>query len=223
MKSREKIVLTVMVLLFLLSVSMFYYQNVYKVKELEKDMVQVLVAKEDISKNSELSEENTEWVKIDKKVSTEDNVFKKDNISEFRTSTEIYKGEFISKKRLKDVSKKIEDDEFNSYIINLNPDYTPELNEGDLIKVYAQVIEEKDGKEEIKNLLIFDKKEILGITGFAEDGRSKQGEGQIKIKVTDKEALSYYNAKQMGSIIVLKYENDLNKTDLEIPVIEISQ
>lgn len=98
MKSREKIVLTVMVLLFLLSVSMFYYQNVYKVKELEKDMVQVLVAKEDISKNSELNEENTEWVKINKEMATEDNVFKKEDISKMKASTDIYKGEFISKK-----------------------------------------------------------------------------------------------------------------------------
>lgn len=223
MKSREKFFLIVMVLLFALSVTMFYYQNVYKAKVAEKDMVTVLVAKTDIAKNSELNEENTEWVKINKEMSTEDNVFKKEDISKMKASTDIYKGEFISKKRLKDISAKVEDDMFNSYIININPDYSPKLTEGDLIKVYVQIVEEKDDVKNIKNLSVFDKKEVLEVAGFEEDGRAGQGKKLIKIKVTDKEALSYYNAEQLGNVVVLKYENDINKTDFNIPVIEISQ
>lgn len=221
MKSREKIFLVVMILLFALSVTMFYYQNVYKVKEAEKDMVTVLVAKTDISKNTEISEENTKWVKINKELSSKDNVFEKDDISKMKVSADIFEGEFINKKRLKNAFNAKEDDKFNSYVINLKPDYSSELVEGDLVKVYVQIVEEKDGEKKIKNLLVFDKKEVLEIVGLTENGRVRQGEEQIKIKVTDKEALSYYNARQMGSVIVLKYQNDISKTDLEIPVIEI--
>ena len=221
MKSREKIFLVVMILLFALSVTMFYYQNVYKVKEAEKDMVTVLVAKTDISKNTEINEENTKWVKINKELSSKDNVFEKDDISKMKVSADIFEGEFINKKRLKNAFNAKEDDKFNSYVINLKPDYSSELVEGDLVKVYVQIVEEKDGEKKIKNLLVFDKKEVLEIVGLTENGRVRQGEEQIKIKVTDKEALSYYNARQMGSVIVLKYENDINKTDLDIPVIEI--
>lgn len=221
MKSREKIFLVVMILLFALSVTMFYYQNVYKVKEAEKDMVTVLVAKTDISKNTEINEENTKWVKINKELSSKDNVFEKDDISKMKVSADIFEGEFINKKRLKNAFNAKEDDKFNSYVINLKPDYSSELVEGDLVKVYVQIVEEKDGEKKIKNLLVFDKKEVLEIVGLTENGRVRQGEEQIKIKVTDKEALSYYNARQMGSVIVLKYQNDISKTDLEIPVIEI--
>lgn len=225
MKSREKIFLVVMILLFALSVTMFYYQNVYRVKEAEKDMVAVLVAKADISKNSEINDENTKWIKINKELSSKDNVFQKDDISKMKVSADIFEGEFINKKRLKNTFNAKEDDKFNSYVINLKPDYSSELVEGDLVKVYVQIVEEKDGEKDgekkIENLLVFDKKEVLEIVGLTEDGRVRQGEEQIKIKVTDKEALSYYNARQMGSVIVLKYENDINKTDLDIPVIEI--
>lgn len=221
MKSREKIFLVVMILLFALSVTMFYYQNVYKVKEAEKDMVTVLVAKTDISKNTEINEENTKWVKINKELSSKDNVFEKDDISKMKVSADIFEGEFINKKRLKNAFNAKENDKFNSYVINLKPDYSSELVEGDLVKVYVQIVEEKDGEKKIKNLLVFDKKEVLEIVGLTENGRVRQGEEQIKIKVTDKEALSYYNARQMGSVIVLKYQNDISKTDLEIPVIEI--
>lgn len=43
---------------------------------------------------------------------------------------------------------------------------------------------------------------------------------KLKVRVTDKEALAYYNAKEKGQIIVLKYE-DVANSDIEIPKLKI--
>jgi len=220
MKFKEKNILLLMVLFFVLSTIMFCYQNVYKTKKADGNMISVLVARNNIDKNSKINEKNTKWIKIPQNIAkdiiTESNILKADDIPESKVSKEILKGQFILKEMFENNIKN--DTPINTYTIDLIPDFSSKLKTGDLIKVYVQVIK-KDGEEnKTNNLLVFDKKEILGITGGNE---TDEKENKIKVEVTDKEALSYYNAKQIGKIIVLKYENDVNKTDCSIPIIGI--
>lgn len=220
MNSREKTILIVMILLFTLSVFMFYYQNIYKTNLLEQNKVEVLIAKSDIEKNTELNKENIQWIKIDKNLATKDNVFKKDDVLGKKISEKIFEGEFINKKRIKQDENK-ERYNFDTYVIDINPDFATTLNNGDLVKVYVQTIEKVDkDTERINNLLVFDKKEIVEIV---KDGEQNNNQTNFKIKVTDKEALAYYNAKKIGTVIAMKYEADMDKPDYKIPIINITE
>lgn len=217
MRLKEKVILIIIITLFLLSLSMFYYQNVYKVNKLELSKKEVLIATKDIEKNTKITEENTNWINVSPDLISDYNVLKDDEIIGKKTSEKILEGEYVNKRKIQVENEKTYD--FNTYIIEIYPDYVTDLENGDLVKVYVQVKEKIDREtEKISNLLIFDKKEIVEIQRDEEGVPSK-----IRIRVTDKEALSYYNGKATGTIIALKYEANVDNSDYEIPVIDISQ
>lgn len=216
MKIKEKIVLFLIFLLFCASVFMFYYQNFYKPSLVEQNKVDILIAREDIGKNTELNEENVGWIRVDQGAVTVNNITKVEDAIGKKSSEKIFEGEFLNRNRIQ--SEDEEEYVFDTYTIDIAPDYATDLQNGDLIKVYVQTIEKtEDRQEEIKNFLVFDKKEIVEINKNEQTGEVIN----IKIRTTDKDSLSYYNAKAMGTVIALKYEADMNNSDYRIPVINI--
>lgn len=219
MNRKEKIIFGIMILFFLLSTIMFCYQTIYRSKLDEASKVETLMAKADIGRNEKLTEENVEWIKVDKNLITDNSVLKQDKALGEKASEKIFKGELITKKRIL-TEKENTTNEFNTYEIKIVPDFATDLKEGDLIKVYAQILENDENKnEKIKNVLVFDKKEIVEVQSSNDWGNVTS----IKVRVTDKEALSYYNAKQSGTIIVLKYDEDIDNVDYSIPYIDITK
>ena len=217
MKVRERLVLLLVVVLFASSLGMFYYQNFYKPSLVEQAMVEVLVAMDDIERNMIIDEKNTEWYKVDESIVTPYNVLKEDEMMGEIASQKIFRGEFISKKRIMTEEDKKFD--YDTYAIEIEPDYTTNLNNGDLVRLYVQVVDKDDDKNEtITNLLVFDKKEIIDVKGI--DGEKPS---LIKVNVTDKEALSYYNAKHLGTVIALKYEAEMDRRDFNIPKIQVER
>lgn len=218
MKVKEKMVLFLIFLLFSLSVFMFYYQNFYRPNLIEMNKAHILIAKEDIDKNTELNEKNMEWIKIDEEILNADYVVKIEEAIGKKTSEKMFKGEFINKQRIQgDEEEKFA---FDTYTIDIVPDFSTDLKNGDLVKVYVQTVEiTEDKKQDINNLLVFDKKEIIEVQRSEQTGEIIR----IKIRATDKDSISYFNAKIMGSVIALKYEGIMDNPDFNIPIININQ
>lgn len=216
MKVKERLFLLIMIVLFLLSAGMFYYHNIYTTNQLNKNKTHALVATKDINIGSSLNSNNMEWVELDKDILKEENMISEDDIKSLKVSEKIFKGELISKNRLKQSDEQVSS--FNTYTINLDPDFSSEISNGDLIRVYVQKVD-KDGV--IENELVFEKKETLEVISENEGTVVRNSNRNIKIEVTDKEAISYYNAKQMGSIIVLKYKDVTSESDYSLPLIDI--
>lgn len=219
MKFKEKFFLLIMIVLFLLSVGMFYYHNIYTTNQLNKNKVNALVATKDINIGSTLNSSNMKWTRVDKDVLLPENKISEEEIKNSKVSEKIFKGELINKNRLEGGSE--DDKGFNTYTINLNPDFSSDVVSGDLIRVYVQMVDSKEGL--IENQLVFDKKEVLSIVDNEEEIVVKKEFNDIKIEVTDKEAISYYNARELGSIIVLKYKDVATESDYELPLIDITQ
>lgn len=219
MKFRERILLIIMIIVFITSLGMFYYQNIYTSNQVDKSKIEALVAVTDINIGTSINEKNTKLIKVDKDLLSPKNVIKKEEVLGMNVTNKILAGELINKDRLTK-EKKVKDN-INTYLIELNPDYRSEVSNGDLIRAYVQIVD-KEGN--ISNKLIFDKKEIIKIS-TAEGTNAlalKQSSGGILIEATDKEAISYYNAKQKGKVVVLKYKEPAEKSDYVLPFLEIS-
>lgn len=215
MKTKERVILGIMISLFVSSAGMFYYHNFYTNIQANKSKVPVLVATKDIEKGLKLTKNNVKWVKMDKGNKNADYQITEQDLKTMVTSSKIYENEIINKKRLGKTNAD-EENSYSTYIINLNPDFSSEIKPGDLIRVYVQSVD-KDGN--IDNKLVFNSKEVLEVA----EPEAKSNIKTLKIEATDKDAVSYYNAKQMGKIIALKYKDVLSKSDLEIPVIDLSK
>lgn len=218
MKIKEKGFLLIMVMLFLLTLGMFYYQNFYKSNEIENNKMDVLIATKDINDGLSLTEKNVGWKKIDKDLITPNYITKENNgnIGDMKVSSKILEGEIININRL--LAEKETKDKINKYSIDIVPNHSSNIEPGDLIRVYVQIVDE----EKIYNRLVFEKKEVLEVIR-QEDGLNTSKFNDIKVEVSDKESISYYNAKQRGNIIVLKYENNTNLSDHKIPFIDIKE
>lgn len=222
MKTKERLFLVIMILLFALSAGMFYYQNVYKVEEAEKNKVLVLMAKKNINIGAELNDKNVGWIKISKD-SVSPNYITKDKETEVqgkKVTEKILEGELINKNRL---SKEVQSgNRINKYTIDIAPNFSSEIAEGDLIRVFVQIVD-KDDNNKIYNRLVFDKKEVLEVISKEEGIAGSNQFNSLKVEVSDKEAIYYYNAKQRGSIVVLKYKEDALTSDYQIPIIDINE
>lgn len=212
MRTKDTVFLIIMILLFAITAGMFYYQNFYLKNELEKNKVPILIATKDIFPGTTIDKNNTKQLKIDKSILNRNILTRKDKIKDPIAKEKILKGEFVSKKRVK--SKNDKSKKQSTYVINLNPDFSSDVKKGDFIRVYLQIAN-KDSTE-VKNYLVYNRKEVLNVIKD-DDIRDV---GKLKVRVTDKEALAYYNAKEKGQIIVLKYE-DVANSDIEIPKLKI--
>lgn len=212
-KTKEKIILGIMIVLFIVSAGMFYYHNIHTNIQADKSKVPVLVATKDIELGMKLTQNNIKWDKIDKKDMIPDYGINEEELTSMVVSSKIYENEIINKKRL-GKKKDEKEDLHNTYTINLSPDFSSKIEAGDLIRVYVQSVD-KEGN--IENRLVFDKKEVLKVL----EPQVKESVEGLKVEVTDKDAISYYNAKEAGKIIILKYKDVLSKSDYDIPMIDI--
>lgn len=207
---------TFSVVLFIVSVGMFFYQKNTTQNLIKNNQIEVLIATKEINSGSSLNEENVGWKAVDKDLVSENNITKNSKVEDKGVRLKILKGDFVNVERLEKGDSQV--NKVNRYYIDIVPDFSLDLAKGDLIKVYTQIVD-KDG--EINNRLVFNKKEILAIVKSEDSYNGNTS--TLKVEVTDKDSLLYYNAKQQGKIIVLKYSEDINNPDVNIPYIKVNE
>lgn len=211
MRNKEKIMLGSMVSLFLVSAGFYVYTNFYTNVQANKNKVPVIVATKNIENGISLNKNNTAIKKVDKTNVPEGFELNESDLKNKVTNSKIYKDEMIGLNRLKPKDKKTSS--YDTYTINVQPSYSSDIQAGDLIKVYVQVAN-NDG--EVVNKLVFKSKEVLAI----EEPDVKSNIDKLVIEVTDKEAVAYYNAVEIGNVIALKYKDIVSEADLKLQLIE---
>ena len=202
--------------LFLLTLGMFLYQKNSSINLIKENQTEILVATKDINGRTNINEENVGWKMVDKSLISENNITRESKLEKEKVKSTILEGEFINIKKLEKSSGS--ENEVDNYYIDIVPDFSSNLLKGDLIKVYVQIVD-KNG--DINNRLVFTEKEVLEVINNEETYGNQQK--TIKLEATDIESLKYYNAKQKGNIIVLKYLENVNNPDIKIPFININE
>lgn len=217
MRTKEKMTLLLLILIFIATVGMFFYQNVVVKNQIEANKVSVIIAKKDITAGSEINEKNTGVMKIEKSAVFPDSLTVKDfkSIEGKKAASDILQNEIINRKRISDTQG--EDKQFS---INVTPTYSSTLTDNDNIRVYVQIFDKKT--KETSLFQLFDKKQIIGINQKKDSsGKVSAVIDSLQILASDEEALNYFNAMKLGDIIVLKY-NDITEADkLKVPQFKI--
>lgn len=215
MKLKEKICIGIMAIVFCSTAGMFYVQTVQIPEKIEKNKQMVLVATEDILPNTTISTDDLGWKKIDSAMIDENYTLKQEEAIGKKVTEKIYEGEFINKKRL--VSSEDDSSKKSTYLIDIVPDYSSDIQQGDLIKVY--LLKKNKDATEVEHLLVLGQKEVVV---SREESSMSKNEKYITVEVTDEEALKYYQAREQGVVIALRYTDEINSSDIEVPEIKLS-
>lgn len=189
MKSKN-IYLSGMIGTLVIGGGLFAYQNVYLAKQNPEQVI--YVAKEDIPAESEIKEDMLKAISIPSDGVLPIYVTDKKEIVGKRLVGGLLKDEPLSKSRLtteKDLENQLE----------LKIDYDNEipLTTGDYINVYV-ILENNGGEISVQKL--FERKMVTVVTDSTKEGTTSFN----SLKVTEKEALDYYNAREKGKLVVVK-------------------
>ena len=202
----NKILMSLLAVLFIAVAGMFYYSNFYSVQQQEKDMVEVFVAKKDISQGSLFSESNVGKISMKKEQVLEGYVTDYKKLEDLSASTTVYKNEIITNARV--ASKKTGEKLHVVSVIPLNE--VQGLEEGDTVRVFAKPRFMSQVYE------LFEIKEVQAVN------MKKQSSGKettlvqsIDLKVSDKEVEIYEKALASGDISVVLYSDlsDVSKQE----------
>lgn len=212
MNKKEKGMLVIMVLLFVLSAGIYGYDKLNPTQVVTvNDEVEVLLALTDIGQNEPIDESATAWVKIDRKYLTDKFITRETVIDGKVVTTAIFKDEYITTDRIGEetVSKN------SMYEVSVQPAFASTIKNGDLVRAYVQIVNKE--KNQIVSYLLFDKKVVSGIPvidpTLPEQNKSKFVDF-ISLKLTAEESLRYYGASQVGNVIVIKYDSLVSEKEV---------
>lgn len=194
MKSKN-IYLTGMIGSLAIGGGLFVYQNVYLAKQNPEQVI--YVAKEDIPAESEIKEDMLKAVSIPSDGVLPIYVTDKKEIVGKRLLGGLLKDEPLSKSRLT-----TEEDLENQLELKIDYDNEVPLTTGDYINVYV-ILTNNGGEISVQKL--FERKMVTVVTNTTKDSTTSFN----SLKVTEKEALDYYNAREKGKLVVVK-DNSLD-------------
>lgn len=202
-RKKDKLMLVMLLVTFVATSGMFYYQNVYLKQKDESNKVIVLVAKKNISEGSEFTTENIGAIKIDKEMVLPTYITKFDELKGKSASDDILQNEVVTKPRTNG-----ESDGTKQFVVGIESKLMPQtVQKGDAVRVYVQ--ESVHGKV----YELFHKKEVVStLNKKSASGKDTATVQSIDLLMSDKEAVVYYNARKVGDILIVRY-NDLTEED----------
>ncbi|MBP1308696.1 hypothetical protein JOD82_001716 [Paenibacillus sp. 1182] len=208
MRGKNKLLLTVLLITFVATSGMFYYQNVYAPKQDERNKVFVLVAKKDISEGAAFTTENIGAIKMDKNMVLPNYITTFEDMKGKSASADIFSNEIVTKRQTTGVS-----DGSKKFKLGLEAVNMPtSIKSGDAVRVFVQTT--------IGNKIfeIFDKKEVVNVNfKKSASGAESQLVESVDLLVSDKEAVTYFDAQKAGSIFIVRFNNLTEKDTVITP------
>ncbi|ADO59464.1 LysM peptidoglycan-binding domain-containing protein [Paenibacillus polymyxa] len=208
MRGKNKLLLTVLLITFVATSGMFYYQNVYAPKQDEKNKVFVLVAKKDISEGAAFTPDNIGAIKMDKNMVLPNFITNFDEMKGKTASTDLFSNEIVTKRQTTGVS-----DGSKKFKLGIEAANMPtSIKNGDAVRVFVQTT--------IGNKIfeIFDKKEVVNVNfKKSASGQESQLVESVDLLVSDKEAVTYFDAQKAGSIFIVRFNNLTEKDTVITP------
>jgi LysM repeat protein len=208
MRGKNKVMLTALLITFVATTGMFYYQNVYSPKQDESKKITVLVAKKDIAEGSAFTTDNIGGIKIDKNMVLPNHITKFDDLKGKSSNSDILSNEIVTKPRINGVS-----DGTKQFSLGIEAKNLPtSIKNGDYVRVYVQTTVGNKIYE------LFEKKEVVSINlKKSSSGKDSTAIESVDLLLSDKETVSYFDAQKAGNILMVRY-NDLTENDtVDIP------
>lgn len=199
MKSKN-IYLSGMIGTLVIGGGLFAYQNVYLAKQNPEQVI--YVAKKDIPAESEITEDMLEAVSIPADGVLPTYVTDKKEIVGKKLLGGLLKSEPLSKSRLT-----TEENLENQLELKIDYDNNVPLVTGDYINIYV-ILESNGGEINVQKL--FERKMVTVSNTSSADGTTSFN----SLKVSEKEALDYYNAREIGKLVVVKDTSLDGKEDI---------
>lgn len=199
MKSKN-IYLSGMIGTLVIGGGLFTYQNIYLAKQNPEQII--YVANENIPAQSEIKEEMLKAVSIPADGVLPTYVTDKKEIVGKRLIGGLLKDEPLSKSRLT-----AEENLENQLELKIDYDNEIPLSTGDYINIYV-ILESNGGEVSVQKL--FERKLVTVSSTTKGDGTTTFN----SLKVTEKEALDYYNAREIGKLVVVKDTSLDGKDDI---------
>lgn len=229
MRSKEKFILFLLFLMFLVTAGMFYYQNVYLKGSEMKDKQYVIIAKKDIAKGATFKEgENYGVIALDKQFVFDDyfiydGVSHKKELEGKKANSAILKNEILTKGRIS--QEKANENTFRLFI---KPDSKVDVEKGDRINVYTQ-IKYKDKND--KDTMVYQTFRLMENVVVENVVMKKDSRGAdmkvmeyIEVHSNEQDALNYYLAdyltEEKSQIIVLEYKDVFSEMESNAKPIE---
>lgn len=201
MRKKEKFFMGLLVITFLATAGMFYYQNVYLDQQAESNKVTVLVAKRNIPEGSSFTADNVGAIKIDKEFVLPTHVTSFEQLKGKKANSDLLQNELITTPRIDQ-----ESDGTKMFTVSLKAEVSSNIAQGDAVRVYVQMMN-GDVYE------LFHKKEVKKVNMKKNaSGKETNVPESLDVLLSDKEAVNYFNAQKAGTILVVKY-NDLTEKD----------
>lgn len=207
MRGKQKILLGLLVVTFLGSSGMFYYQNVYMKEESKQNRVQVLVAKKDISEGAEFTSDNVGAILMDKDTVLPSYVTSFSDLKGRTASDDLLNSEIITKPR-------IEENSNGTRMLSVglvSKNIPPNIKKGDNIRLYVQ--------SKLTNQVyeVFEKKEVVAVNmKKSSSGKETTTVATLDVLMSDEEAVLYYSAQKIGDFYFARYydltENNVGDT-----------
>lgn len=201
MRKKEKFFMGLLIITFLATAGMFYYQNVYLEQKAEANKVTVLVAKRNIPEGSSFTADNVGAIKLDKEFVLPTYITSFDQLKGKRANSDLLQNELITTSRIEQDS-----DGSKMFTVSLKAEVNSNIEPGDAVRVYVQMLN-GDVYE------LFHKKEVIKVNMKKNASGKETGVPEsLDVLLSDKEVVYYFNAQKAGTILVVKY-NDLTEQD----------
>lgn len=225
MKTKQKLILLGLFVMFLAMVGMFYYQNFHKdTNEMEGKKL-VVIATQDIAKGDTFKYQENYKVTI-----LEDNLVLDTHIVfNGKPDEKVLEGKLanspILKNELVTTGRVSSEESEDLYRLFVQPDNQFQAKAGDLVNVYVQLsVKDKEEKE----LIHYRTYKLLDGVSVKSEVKKKNSNGQelqvtqwLEVHVSENEAIDYnlakYLEKNESQIIVLQHENALNENESVVP------
>lgn len=190
MLKSNKTILGVIVVLLIVSVLMFAYQNIYLPYKSQAELVNVFVARQDIKPLSEVRADMFDVVKVDKETLFPSLITDISSVEGMRIRGGLLRGEFLTTPRL--TEREINKDE--NLTVEIISSFESNANIGDFVNVY--VVLQNRQKNEVEVRRLFPNKEVF----------SKGDNKRFSVRLTEEELENYYIAQELGKIVVSRVD-----------------
>lgn len=206
MRGKQKMWMGVLITTFIATSGMFYYQNVYMDKKDLSNQVTVLIAKSDIAEGSEFTKDNIAAVKMDKELVLPIYITNFEDLKGKSANEDITQHELVTKP---DIKK--DQDGSKLFQVGIESKKMPAgIQKGDTVRVYVKV--------EDTTYELFEKKEVASVNYKKSSAGKDTGTiTSIDLVLSDKEAVSYMNARDAGDVYPIRYHDLTDIDTIDVP------
>ncbi|WPS85409.1 SAF domain-containing protein (plasmid) [Brevibacillus halotolerans] len=208
LRGKNKLMLTVLLITFVATLAMFYYDNVYLKKQYQANKVTVLVVKKDVAKGTEFTTDNIGAIKIDKEMVLPTYITKFDDVKGKTASNDLLANEIVTKPRINGVR-----DGTRQFSVGIEVKNMPDsIKKGDSVRVFVQTVPGSKVYE------VFEKKEVVAVNyKKSSSGKETTVVQSIDLLMSDKEAVAYFDAQKAGELLLIRYHDVTEEDTINVP------